>query len=169
MPLPKRINLDNQVYFITTNTFKRKRVFKDDRNCKLFMGVLSYCQKRYKFKLYGYVVMPDHIHLLIQPDDNYTISAVIQKIKSIFAKEFKLKIKKRVAASLARGGDSKTIAYAELIEYNHPIWQKSFYDHAIRNEQDFEEKLDYIHQNPIRVGLVKSADQYKWSSYKNYI
>ncbi len=137
----------NQIYFVTTKTCNNNKIFDNDWACELFIKNLKECKKKYEFKLYGYVVMPDHVHLLIEPAKSFNISQVIQKIKSIFAKEFKKELKYRVAASLARGAmaESKTFRYADVVEPGKPIWQKSFYDHII----DFKRnELENIHVFP---------------------
>ena len=193
----KRIYLPGEIYFITTNAYNRCQIFKEGWVCRLFINVLIECRKRYKFKLYGYVIIPDHVHLLIMPNDKMNISDVMHRIKGNFAYQYIMVRKKesrnrgrnhkrnhkgsatrwdetrdktrwdeninlnrtRVTDPLGVGGDR--------IRFN-PIWQKSFYDHIIRNDLDFDEKLDYIHKNPINHNLTDNLDNYLWSSYQNY-
>ena len=88
MPQPKRIYLENYIYFITTNTHNRIKLFDNQVNYDLLIKILSACQKRYKYKIYGYVVMPDHVHLLIQPDDIMSISECMHRIKGNFAYQY---------------------------------------------------------------------------------
>jgi putative transposase len=167
MPLPRRINIDNNCYFITTKTFENKLIFSDKWAKDLFIEVVDECRKKYQFPFNGYAIMPDHVHLLIIPKEGYKISNIIQKVKSIFAGKYK----SRVAASLARGeriSASKTVAYAEINKYGYPVWQKSFYDHLIRNKLDFEEKLNYIHKNCLKHGLVDDIENWAYSSWHNY-
>ena len=101
---------------------------------------------RYKFKINGFVIMPDHLHLILVSQNN-DLSRIMHDIKGKIAYEMFRK------AHL----QSKTL-----------IWQKSFYDHVIRNEKDLVEKLNYIHSNPLRAGLVKNVSEYKHSSFKYY-
>ncbi|MGH7802195.1 MAG: REP-associated tyrosine transposase [Thermodesulfobacteriota bacterium] len=88
----------------------------------------------------GFVVMPDHFHILIMPKEGYNISSVVQKIKSLFA--YKMR-ETGVKGSL---------------------WQKSFYDFIVYSEEKCREKLNYVHANPIRKGLVKDPKDYRFSS-----
>ena len=90
--------------------------------------------------------MPDHIHFILVSSDN-DLSGIIHDIKGYFAHNlFKRK----------------------LYQSHNPVWQKSFYDHVIRNEKDLVEKLNYIHSNPLRAGLIGEIVEYKHSSFKYY-
>jgi len=93
-----RINLPGEIYFVTTDTYKHLKIFNNDRVCKLFIKVIKECRVRYKFKLYGYVIIPDHAHLLIEPNDRNTISDVMRHIKGRFARRYN-----QVAADKFRG------------------------------------------------------------------
>ncbi|OGY45057.1 MAG: hypothetical protein A3J62_01980 [Candidatus Buchananbacteria bacterium RIFCSPHIGHO2_02_FULL_38_8] len=72
-----RIILDNQIYFVTTKTFGNAKIFSDENNCELFIRVLKDCKGKYKFRLYGFVIIPDHIHLLIGLNNKINISEII--------------------------------------------------------------------------------------------
>ena len=166
----KRIYLPGEVYFITTKTFKNQKIFDNSLICELLIKVLVDCRLKYKFKLYGYVIIPDHVHLLIMPAEKMNISEAIHRIKGNFAYQYL--ITRNHKGSATRWGenvDSNRVAdplwVGGLI---NPIWQKSFYDHIIRNDLDFEEKLNYIHGNPVKHNITDSLDNYPWSSYQNY-
>jgi REP element-mobilizing transposase RayT len=88
--------------------------------------------------------MPDHFHALIMPKQRYKIESVVQKIKGLFAY--------RMRDLGVRGS----------------VWQKSFYDFVVYSEEKFREKLNYIHANPVRKGLVKDPRDYRFSSI-NYL
>ncbi len=85
--------------------------------------------------------MPDHFHALIMPKKGYNISSAVQKIKSLFAY-------KMSDVGLKKGS----------------VWQKSFYDFVVYSEEKFREKLNYIHANPVRRGIVKDPRDYRFSS-----
>ena len=168
-----RIYLPGEIYFITTNIYQRSKIFNKDWACKLFIDVLNKCRLKYRFKLYGYVIIPDHVHLLIMPDDKMNISEIIHRIKGNFAYQYIMA--RNHEGSATRGGlnhASKRVADPLWVGdhriHINPIWQKSFYDHIIRNDLDFEEKLGYIHGNPIKHRLIDNLDNYPWSSYQNY-
>ncbi|MGH7900364.1 MAG: REP-associated tyrosine transposase [Thermodesulfobacteriota bacterium] len=141
----KRYNLENHVYFVTSKTKNNKPIFLNQTYAGLFIKNLFYCREKYGFLLLGFVLMPDHFHTLIVPKKDFTISSVIQKIKSLSA--YKLR-------DLGQKGS---------------IWQKSFYDFVIYSEDKCREKLDYIHANPVRKGIVDDPRDYQFSSinYEN--
>ncbi|HEX9666260.1 MAG TPA: transposase [Thermodesulfobacteriota bacterium] len=136
----KRYNIENHVYFVTSKTLYNNPIFLNYIYAELFVKNLFCCRDRYGFLLLGFVLMPDHFHLLIMPKKGFGISSVIQKIKSLFA--YKLR-------SLGVKGT---------------IWQKSFYDFGIYSEEKCREKLDYIHANPVRKGMVEDPIDYRFSS-----
>src|SRR2546428_7926295 len=89
--------------------------------------------------------MPDHWHALLWPGFPLTISRVVQDVKWISAR------------SLNRGRRA-----------SRPVWQHQFWDRFVRHAQEFRERLDYMHLNPVRKGLVKRPDDWTWSSYNNF-
>jgi len=91
--------------------------------------------------LHGYVVMPDHYHVLLTLREEPSVSGLVRKVHSLFAAH----CRRRVGL---RG----------------PIWQRRFYDHVVRDEADWHTKLTYMHGNPVRDGLVKVTTDYAWSS-----
>jgi REP-associated tyrosine transposase len=136
----KRYNVENHVYFATSKKVNNKPIFLNHGYAELFINNLFSCRKRYGFLLLGFVLMADHFHALIMPKERFTISTVMQKIKSLFA--YKLR----------RPGIEGT------------IWQKSFYDYGIYSEEKYRQKLDYIHANPVRKGVVDDPIDYRFSS-----
>ena len=136
----KRYNVENHVYFVTSKTLNNKPIFLNHAYAELFIKHLLSCRQRYGFVLLGFVLMPDHFHALIMPMEGFKISSVMQKIKSLFA--YKLR----------RLGVKGT------------IWQKSFYDFGIYSEEKCRQKLDYIHANPVRKGIVDDPIDYRFSS-----
>ena len=106
----------------------------DARN--LFERSLEVMRIRYAFVVAGYVVMPDHIHLLLTPQ-----GITIER-----------------AMGLIKGG------FSHRIGSKFPVWQRGFTDHRVRDRNDFETRRNYIHQNPVRAGIVELCDSYPYSS-----
>jgi REP-associated tyrosine transposase len=92
--------------------------------------------------IYGYVFMPDHVHLLLTEPGRAVLCDAIQSFK--------------------QGVSRRLIGAAEH------FWQKRYYDFNIRDEQQFFEKLRYIHRNPVRRGLCLHPEDWEWSSYRHY-
>ncbi len=100
--------------------------------------------------VYGFVVMPEHVHLLVSEPERGTVASAIQSLKISSAKRGK-----QVLQSHPNVGQPL------------PFWQKRYYDRNVGGKE-FTEKLKYIHRNPVRRGLVVSAVDWKWSSFRHY-
>jgi putative transposase len=121
-------------YFITTATHNRRRLFQIERNANLLLETIDHYRTAYL--LHAYVVMPDHVHLLITPTD-ITLERTMQHIKGGFSH--------RLASKL-------------------PVWQKGFTDHRIRDVSDFKIRRNYIHQNLVDAHLCETPEAYPHSS-----
>ena len=143
----KRYKEDGYIYFVTTNTYSRKEIFKNQKACEFLRSIISYYRFVCKFRLYSYCIMPEHLHMIIQAlSKQYDISAIMKEIKGTFAREYNILIRKK--------GD---------------IWQRKFYDSVIRDENDLMAKINYTFENPVRKGIVKTATEYEFSSAKSYL
>jgi putative transposase len=127
-------------YFVTFSTFQRRRFFVVESYARLFLKTLYHYRRQGQFSLHAFVVMPDHVHLLLTPANDVTLERAMQLIKGGY--------------SHAAG---KEISHRE-------IWQKGFTDHRIRDAQDFAGHRLYIHQNPVVAKLVADAASYRYSS-----
>ena len=137
---PKREIATNngQTYFVTSNTAEWKPFFRHDRWAQLFIETF-YRYRPGRFLLHGFVVMPDHFHLLITPQES--LERAVQCIKGGFS--FRAK---------------------KELDWNGDVWIAGFSDHRIRNVKDFEEHERYIAKNPVDGGLVEKAEDYAYSS-----
>ena len=143
----RRYFIPNAIYFITSVTHNRQPVFRNPVNIRIFFETLSIVQTHYPHDLQAYVLLPDHFHFLIKPEDR-TISQIMQSFK----RNVTLNVKK----------------YHKL-ECKVTLWQHRFYDHVIRNHADYEKHFHYIHYNPVKHGLVDRPEDWEWSSYRYYI
>jgi putative transposase len=131
----------------------------DAATCFSLLGkyVLEQVRRRYQFVVVGYVVMPEHIYLLLSEPQVKTPSTVMQALKIGFTR--------RVLARARR----RNPAQAELFEGRpQHIWQKRFYDFNVWTARKRVEKLRYIHRNPVTRGLVASPELWRWSSFRAY-
>ena len=139
----------HRTFFLTTVTsspplkriMRNKRYFVDHRFAEVFVDNLYECRKKYRFLLLSFVLMPDHFHGLIIPGKDYTISGVMQKIKSLYVKRLR-----------------------EEVSWVGTFWQKSFYDFVVFRQEKLLEKIRYILQNPVRSGMVERAEDYGFST-----
>ena len=154
----KRYYGAGHLHFITCSCYRRQPLLGMARRRDLFLAVLEQIRRKYGFVVAGYVVMPEHIHLLISEPENKNLSTVMQALKLGFSR--------RVLAQARRRPNP---AQATLFDAGpQHIWQKRFYDFNVWSERKRIEKLRYIHQNPVKRGLVASPELWRWSSYRAY-
>jgi len=146
-------------HFITTSCYYRRPLLSPRRR-DLFLKILEQTRKRYGFIVAGFVVMPEHVHLLISEPDRGTPSTVIQVLKQRFARRVLGEWRRRNKPWQGR-------LWQEALAEGH-LWQKRFYDFVVRTEKKKVEKLKYMHRNPVARGLVLEPEQWKWSSYRWY-
>lgn len=154
----KRYYGAGDLHFITCSCYHRRPFLGSARRRDLFLTVLEQARKRYEFVVVGYVVMPEHIHLLISEPQWKNPSTVMQALKLGFAR--------RVLAQARR---RRNAAQASLFDCApRHIWQKRFYDFNVWSARKRVEKLRYMHRNPVTRGLVASPELWRWSSFRAY-
>ena len=109
---------------------------------RTFEAGLERVRRSFGLCVYGYVVMPEHVHLLISEPPRATLADALKSLK--------------------QGVSRRLIGAAEH------FWQKRYYDFNIRNREQFVEKLRYIHRNPVQRGLCERAEEWEWSSFLQY-
>ena len=138
MAQPPHFDINGSIYFITTRLNKKGDLFTEGETKIVEETVLELASEK-EIILYAYVIMPDHIHLLIKPV-KHGISKTMQLIKG------------RASRKINKGN----------------FWQKGFFDFTVLTDKKFQEKFNYIHYNPVKRDLVKRAEDYKYSSARVY-
>ena len=160
--MPRRLRRKNNtghLHFITSSCYHRQPILSQARRRDWLLKIFEQVRSRYQFIVAGYVVMPEHIHLLISEPGQGNVSAVMQVLKQRFARKV---MHHRRARKLPQQA-----TLWEAVE-DHHVWQRRFYDFVVLSEKNKLEKLRYIHRNPVRRGLVLAPEQWKWSSYLHY-
>jgi len=139
MTIPYRGATGHGTYFITSATYQRKSIFQSDVMADLLAQVLCHYRNHEKYLLHEFVIMPDHIHLLITP--TATLEQSLQFIKGGYSY--------RAKKELGFGGE---------------IWETSFHDRRVRDWNEFERFRQYIHQNPVKKGLASAPGNYPYCS-----
>ncbi|MBY0112524.1 MAG: transposase [Phycisphaerales bacterium] len=157
----RRFEHESEIRFLTFSTSQRLQLFSNDAIKDRFLEHLVHSRRKHLFHLYGYVVMPEHVHLLVWPLlPDFPLSTVLRDLKRDFAEEVIGRWTALQAPVLNR---------LRRIDGSHRFWQRGGgYDHNVRGEAEFFEKLRYIHENPVDRGLVPEATQYHWSSARWY-
>jgi putative transposase len=154
----KRYYGAGHLHFITCSCYRRQPFLGSPRSRDMFLAVLERMRERYQFVVVGYVIMPEHIHLLISEPQEKNPSVVMQALKLGFARRIVVEAKRRTSPLQAN-------------LFNHAprhIWQKRFYDFNVWTEHKRIEKLRYMHRNPVKRGLTQSPELWPWSSFRAY-
>ena len=144
-------------HFITCSCYRRQPLLGTARRRDLFLAVLEQVRRRYRFIVAGYVVMPEHFHLLIGEPHTKTPATVMHALKLGFAR--------RVLAQTRRRNSGQASLFDHTLQH---IWQPRYYDFNVFTRRKYAEKLRYIHRNPVKRGLVASPELWRWSSYRGY-
>ena len=128
-------------YFVTFQTWQRQRVFVVVAYARLFLKTLYGDNRQGRFRLHAFVVMPEHVHLMLTPAADLTLERALQLVKRGYSHA--------VGVQLGRRGE---------------VWQRGFTDHRIRDAEDYEEHRNYIHENLVKRKLAKRASEYHYSS-----
>jgi putative transposase len=147
------------LHFITSSCYQRRALLGTSRRRDLFLKVLEQVRRAYGFIVVGYVVMPEHIHLLISEPDRGNPSVVMQVLKQRYARQVLREWQKR--------GCYQQSSLWEALGAGH-VWQRRFYDFVVWNPRKRLEKLRYMHRNPVERGLVLEPQHWRWSSFRFY-
>ncbi len=126
---------------MTFSTWQRRRLFVVESYARLFLKTLFGYRRQERFELHAFVLMPEHVHLLLTPAPTITLERAIQFIK-----------------------DGYSHALGVELGRKSEVWQRGFTDHRIRNAADYEIHRAHIHENPVKRGLVDLAADYRYCS-----
>ena len=127
-------------HFVTFSCYQRKPYLSLPDNRALFEEVLETTRLKYQFLVLGYVVMPEHVHLLVTEPSNGPLAKALMVMK---------------------------ISTSKRLNYS-PLWQARYYDFNVFTEEKRVEKLRYMHRNPVVRGLIEKPEDWKWSSFRHY-
>jgi putative transposase len=131
-------------HFVTFSCYKREPLFAERSGYGIFAEELEKVRQRHGFVVAGYVVMPEHVHLLVSEPRNLQLSTILQVLKQ------------QVSRKLKRPGDRR-------------FWQRRYDDFNVWNHDKTVEKLKYMHRNPVRRGLAARPQDWRWSSFRYYL
>jgi putative transposase len=140
----QRFQQTRQLHFLTFSCYHRQPKFGTPASYATFEFALEQARQKYSLCVYGYVVMPEHVHMLVNEPEHGTLAQAMQSLKQSVARRLAL-----------RAPD--------------PFWQARYYDFNLWSERKFVEKLRYIHRNPVARGLVAGPEDWAWSSFRHYL
>jgi len=156
----KRYYGRRELHFITFSCYERRPLLGSVRARNLFVKILGEVRELYRFKLVGYVLMPEHVHLLLSEAAKGTPSKVIQVLKQRVSRTMRSK-RRSVRGQLK-------LPFAEEKNEHKRFWQRRFYDFNVWSHGKVKEKLNYMHANPVVRRLVKHPKNWPWSSWSFY-
>ena len=130
-----------RTFFVTTSTAQRRPLFRSERMANLLIDVLRSYMRSGRFTVHDFVVMPNHLHVILTIPAETGLEKAVQFIKGGFS---------------YRAGDD--------LGFRGGVWQRGFSDVRITSEQSFRQHQEYIHQNPVKAGLSLSPDEYPFGS-----
>jgi putative transposase len=139
----KRYHTFGHDHFVTFSCYRRLPYLNDNHSRATFLSVLEQTRQRHRFYVFGYVVMPEHVHLLLSEPKELPFGKLLRTLKTETSKQLK-------------GTRSR-------------FWQLNYYDFNVFTQSKFTEKLRYIHRNPIERGLVERPEDWPWSSYNHWL
>ena len=146
MPRGRRILLNNACYHLINRGNQKQNIFFENPDFEQYLKLLKHYKKKYRFRLFGYCLMPNHIHIIIEAKQVQELPRFMQGVSQTYTVWFNNKYKK-----IGR------------------LWQGRFKSMVIQKDNYFIECVYYVEANPVRAGLVSSPAEYPWSSYRERV
>ena len=138
----KRYQQARDLHYITFSCYRREPRLSTTTARNVFEQTLERVRRWYGFYIVGYVVMPEHVHLLVSEPERGSLALALQMLKQLVSRRLRVEGK--------------------------ALWQRRYYDFNVWSERKRLEKLRYLHRNPVRRGLVEHPEDWKWSSFRHY-
>jgi putative transposase len=158
MPDYRRAFQPGGSFFFTLVTEGREPIFEHEWCRQILRESIARCRATRPFVLDAIVLLLDHLHLMLTlPIGDADFSTRIAAIKAVFTREY-----------LARGGIERFPSVSRRRHRNRGVWQKRFWEHLLRDENDFSHHLDYLHFNPVKHGLVECPHKWPYSTFERW-
>lgn len=157
----RRIEHPGHGRYLTFSCYRRLPLFLNDRIKDAFVDRLALTKTSLGFRLYAWVIMPEHVHLVLQTDQpELTAETILHSLKRHFSRKVLARWRELDAAILPRIRDARGQLH---------FWQTGGgYDRNLTSEAEWREKIEYTHNNPVRRGLVMRPEEWRWSSSRWY-
>jgi len=169
---PHRFYGGCDLHFLTFSCYQRRPLFDSPIRRDVFLQILERVRRRYRLVVLGYVVMPEHVHLLVSEPQRASLSIAMQALKLGFVRSLAGSVvptSRKIGETWGTPLSSSHLSSMKNARGAHRFWQTRFYDFNVWTEKKRIEKLRYIHRNPVKRGLVASPEQWPWSSYRWYL
>jgi len=158
---------ENELYFLTSTVVDWTHIFTEPTYFEIIIKSLSYCQLQKELLIVGYVIMPNHLHIICGGSEKHKLSDIMRDFKQYTAR--------KILDELRANGRWKEIAVFEKAALadgkgnDYKFWTVGTHPILLETAQKFQEKLNYIHNNPVRKGFVDAPEHWLYSSARNYI
>jgi REP element-mobilizing transposase RayT len=159
-----RINDPTQPHFITSTVVNWLPVFTTAACCDIIVNSLQYCRTHKALRIYAWVILDSHVHAVVAGPD---LSATIASLKKFTAREILTQLQ-----SEQRDWLVNQLAYfraAHKTESDHQVWQEGVHPQSLPSDEIMRQKLEYIHSNPVKRGLVASSEHWRYSSAHEWL
>ncbi|MCP4569545.1 MAG: hypothetical protein GY841_18365 [FCB group bacterium] len=148
--------------FVTFSCFHYHRLLTDESAVIVFLSEVEKAREKYDLSILGYVIMPNHVHLVLNPHSEIQLGPAVGRIKSQSGK--------KIIGLWKKSRPSKLVKLAVIRDDKprYAFWQRRCYDHNCRTVEAVREKINYCHMNPVKAGLVANPADWPWSSYNWY-
>jgi putative transposase len=159
------------LHFLTFSCYHRQPLLSNANFRDMFLQTLERVRRRYRLVALGYVVMPEHVHLLVNEPQRAALSTVVQALKIGFIRSMESSQHNSDSPRSRKSGETwgTPVSSSDTPTVTNRLWQARFYDFNVWTERKRIEKLRYIHRNPVTRGLVTSPEQWPWSSFRWYL
>ena len=146
MPRGARVLIKNACYHIVNRGNQKQDIFFDTADYEEYLKIIKHYKNCFYFKVLGYCLMPNHIHLILQPKEPQELASIMQRLTQVY-----------------------TIWFNEKYGKVGHLWQGRFKNMIINQDEYFIDCISYVEANPVRAGLVTSPREYPWSSYRSRV
>ncbi len=144
-------------FFFTVVTWNRMPVFSDPNQIDLLRKAVSKVKKDHPFRIIAWVILPDHLHMIWRlPVNDSDYATRWRLIKSQFTHQW-------------NGKDAQLVSRSRKMKHEAAVWQRRYWEHLIRDVNDLDRHIEYIHYNPVKHGVVKAPIAWPFSSFSEYV
>lgn len=156
-------------YFITSSVVDWIKIFNEKKIVDILIESIKYCQSNKGLEIYAYVIMPEHFHMVCRSISDNTLSDIFRDFKKYTSRSIIRYLKEKNSKIYSSWLEKFRIDINDLYSSEHyKLWQNGFNPKELSSNKVIDQKIEYIHKNPVEAGLVLKQDDYLYSSARNY-
>jgi putative transposase len=159
LPEYRRVLIPGGTFFFTVVTSRRRPILTKPDAREALHYAFKDAQATHPFQIDAICILPDHLHCIwTLPEGDADYSTRWKLVKGYFSRAY-----------LRMGGSGGKITDSRVKKGDLGVWQRRFWEHVIRDSEDYQRHVDYIHYNPVKHRLVRSVSEWQWSSFQRYV